>query len=470
LLAGTHTEKRTPMKNIQPTNTNQPHLLWIISPPVIALFSGFLALLCSFIPRAIYKDMVGEPFSFFLNLPSLIYITLCIASFILGYFIFMRFLRGMRDIKIYALKTTLLYVQPFLVLSSSVALLITLASLATTLLLISSLSFRLILQGVSGEISSTVVRQGISGFLSENRLRWVIVSSQVVSPWLLWLYWCSKDYVSSNLRSFAKYVLVGLLTSSFINLVLLQNRGPMISYVMCLLLIYFLHLSYLGRLSFGRIFRRGLFFVLFGVAYFMIIQITRYVGQDVEASQLVIAKIMGYYAGSYNRLTSLMDGWLMLPGSYHGYYWMQWFWEFPVLSELFGLKQIAESLFITLPVSGAVERSPYILAAGLNGSLTSITIFSHAFIDFGWLGWIAFFPYGILAGFLWHRFLLGDIWGVCLYPYMLWTIIEWRGYIEITRPSMPIAFLIPALLLFLVRMLSLPRSQFQQHPRISGDL
>jgi hypothetical protein len=346
---------------------------------------------------------------------------------------------------------------------------ITLASLLTTLLLIRSLSLGLILQGVSGEISSTVVRQGISGFLSENRLRWVIVGSQILAPWLLWLYWRSKDHVSAKLRTVTKYCAAALILSSFINLILLQNRGPMISFVMELLIIYFLHLTYLGKLSFGRFFRRSLIFVLFGVAYFMVIQITRYVGQDVQASQLVTAKIIGYYAGSYNRLTSIMSGWLSLPGHHHGYYWMQWLWEFPVLSDLLGLRNIAESLFLTLPVSGASERSPYISAAGLNGSITSITIFAHAFIDFGWFGWLAFLPYGILAGFLWNRFLIGNIWGICLYPYLTWTIVEWRGYIEITRPSMPIAFLIPILLIWMVKLLSSPRGSLP-HPRVSGDL
>lgn len=457
------------MKKITPTKPKQNLSLWLVSPLAVALFSGAIALVCSFIPHPLYKEMVREPFYYFFDLTALFFIALCITSFILGYLFSARFwAKGVNKDNTFTFTTVLPYLQPLAVTSLSAGFIIILANVFITLVLIRTLSFGLIIQGISGEISSTIVRQSISAFLSDNRLRWVIVGSQILSPWLLWLQWRTRGYLSARLHAYIKFVFIALVTSSIVNLLLLQNRGPMISFVMALLLVYMLHLNHIGRLSFGKVFRRGMVFILFGISYFMVIQVTRYVGQEVAASELVIAKIIGYYAGSYNRLSLLIDGWLNLPGKYHGYYWTQWLWEFPVLSNALRLQSMAKSFFGTLPVSGAAERSPYIAAAGLNGTLTSITIFSHAFIDFGWFGWLPFLPYGFLAGFLWYRFLLGSIWGVCLYPYMLWTIVEWRGYIEITRPGMPIAFLIPALLVLVARVLSKPRATFNTPVKTGG--
>jgi hypothetical protein len=76
------------MKAKKTTNPQQNQILWFISPPFITLVSGAIALLCSFIPRPLYREMVEEPFYFFAHIPALLFITFCILSFLSGYFVF----------------------------------------------------------------------------------------------------------------------------------------------------------------------------------------------------------------------------------------------------------------------------------------------------------------------------------------------------------------------------------------------
>ncbi|WP_457786661.1 hypothetical protein, partial [Geobacillus sp. Geo 8.1] len=243
-------------------------------------------------------------------------------------------------------------------------------------------------------------------------------------------------------RLFLKLIINLYSWSLIINLLLMQNRRPLLSLIFSLILIWILFRWYCNSLQYKKFIVKGVFIFAFALLYFAFIQITRSggFGEINNVSKLFFEDLIGYFLGSYNRLAALITGNLYFPGGGVGYYWTQWFWEFPILTNLLQLKDIAKEILGNLPPSGYEERYVYMEDAGLNSRYTAITIFAHSFVDFGWLGFVPFMLYGALSAYYFRLFILGNIFGVILYPYILWSILEWRGYIEITRPEIGLIF------------------------------
>jgi hypothetical protein len=233
--------------------------------------------------------------------------------------------------------------------------------------------------------------------------------------------------------------------SLFVILILLQNRGPILSLVFSFILVWLLFQWKDHKLNIRALFIKGSPIILISIVYFAVIQITRTGGFEDATNpvQLFFTDLTGYFLGSYNRFAAMLTGYLSFPGEGTGYYWTRWFWEFPIVSSVLNLQEVARDIFGVLPPSGYEERFIYMEAAGLNSRYTAITIFAHSFIDFGWLGFLPFIFYGFLSCLLWKFFEQGMIFGIILYPYLSWSILEWRGYIEIARPETVWVFIFP---------------------------
>ena len=420
--------------------------LWLVSPYAAALFSLVIALLAFGFPPHLYEALVDEPDYVYLSPDVLIYVLFSFVLFIAaGYFSFLIDLSslflGKRRFKFQTLNhvshamvaATLVWVGLFLVLN-----------LITLLLTIRYVGLDMLIRALIGDVASSALRKEVASFYDQANLTWTTQFGKLLAAWGLWVFWAldRKRKGRLFLRLFG-LLLVLFLSVLLANLLLWQGRGTLLSFIFSLVLVAILRLYMLGQLNYRSVAMFILGFMFLVAAFFGWFQYTRKHIYTETSSAYIISDAVGYTLGSYNRLAAIMHGYLYLPGAYTGYYATQWLWEFPALSKILDLKSYARSLFGDLPVSEFADVYPYLVNTELNPTLSAVSIFGYTFIDFGWMGFLFFLPYGLLVGRLWKSFLSATIYGVMLYPVVLWSVLEWRGYIEITRPYLIASFLIP---------------------------
>ena len=147
------------------------------------------------------------------------------------------------------------------------------------------------------------------------------------------------------------------------------------------------------------------------------------------------SEIGRYLISPYNTGALIINDELQMPGSGTGYYWTQFIWQFPILSQQIGLESIRENIFGDKPLHGALERGPLLKTYGITTG-TAIPAFACSYIDFGWLGIFPFYLSGILCGWAWKSFLLGRVTGLCFYPVIAYSFLEWRGNLLFPPPTL----------------------------------
>ena len=160
-----------------------------------------------------------------------------------------------------------------------------------------------------------------------------------------------------------------------------------------------------------------------------------------EALDRAGGELSRYLFAPYNNQAAMLDGALRFPGSHAGYYWGEFLWRFPVFSDLLPVEEWRRSVLGPASPVGALERGPYLKAAGL-GAATSLPAFASSFHDFGWLAPLPFFPLGLVAGRLWRAFLRGGVAGIVFYPLFAYSCVEWRA--NLIFPSQLVAYAVLA--------------------------
>lgn len=163
-----------------------------------------------------------------------------------------------------------------------------------------------------------------------------------------------------------------------------------------------------------------------------------------------------YMIAPFNNEALLVNNILDFPGSGTGYYWSEWFWDFPIISDVFNLESIRFELFGEMPPQGPRERGAVLIAHGVQ-STTNLTSFGASYIDFGWLGIFPFFLVGWIGGATWKSFLRGSHVGLLLYPQFAYSLVECRGNIIFPEALTNMA-IVAILLISICLMLERPRS------------
>lgn len=414
---------------------------FVLSPAAGVIWSSAVALIAFLFPRGYYEQLIWETNYVHFNLWVLAYVTLCVTAFAVGYGLHQRLAkpsrvrkspeqrnRHERSMRILLLIGVCIFLLPI--------------SIYALVSILSTVPVSTILNAMLGRESSLVLRQGATQAFGERNIGFAFLAVASCVPWLIWN---ALDVRASRRRDSPEaYVAValvcGLLLVTLFSAFLVQSRGQLLYPVFTAILAWTAFRMRQGRIRPKTLLPVGMGALIFALGYFSVISITR--SQTSSGLSYALGKLVGYTVGSYNRFAAALDGRLALPGG-GGYYWTQGIWNLPGLNGLFGLDSIATNIFGVLPPVGFSERTAYIFSAGLDKSITSFTIFTHSYVDFGWFGFLPFVAYGFLARLAWIGFREGRSWALIIYPEVLWSIVDWRGYIEIAR-SLPFLALVAA--------------------------
>jgi len=392
-----------------------------------------MAALSILFPRDHYEGVVGEQDFVYHDLRTASYVGMCALAFLIGFafhkYLFVPVLKRYRGGEITSNKEPL-YLLPTIVIS--VAFLG--VNVYTLIVLYTSIPLASIVTSLSGDVSSLTLRDTVGEVLSDQNLGVALTASVAFVPWLMFVVLrCPPKVRKTPLGILAVTLMLVLVLSIFVNGLLQQGRGSLLYPVFAAFVVWCGVRIAQGRLSVKRLVLVGFTVFAFALAYFALLAMTRS-AESTGVVSLVGKQLIEYYVGSYNRFAAMLNGTFMLP-SEGGYYWTQWIWEMPLVSNLLDLQRPAIHLFGAVGPSYWEDVSPYVYSAGLQENLTSLTIFSNTYTDFGWFGFLPFIIYGFVSRLTWEAFRTGNVWAIIIYPYILWSIVEWRGYIEITRAS-----------------------------------
>ncbi len=165
--------------------------------------------------------------------------------------------------------------------------------------------------------------------------------------------------------------------------------------------------------------------------------------EGIDGTTEATAEIVRYLIGPYNTEALIVDGRMDVPGSGKGFYWTQWFWEFPVANKILNLEKLRDRILGDKAPYGHEERGPIMQHHGLSVG-TAMPAFACSYVDFGWFGVFPFFVVGMATGWLWNSFLSQQHLGLFFYPMAAYSFVEWRG--NLIFPSIQISY---CLLVFL---------------------
>lgn len=417
----------------EPADGERSHAFSILAPGSALLVSFMIAAGCVLLPASVYERIILEPNRLHLNPEVVLFVTLCCLAFAFGLWMAAQFRTLMHKNTADPLaKARLWWVGvPATTVGIVVAVLLV-ANIYMLAMIARSFDMMSFVLTLALEQRSHSTTEQVLGVFGAGNY-WIPTFTPSVVCLGYWTWAMLSGGTRPALCRFVKWATIALGLISAVILLLTLKRSPIAMLIFNVLAVHFLILHYRRQFSFRRFLRYVVPLLFVGIAFFSVMQAartvgitTKVVGKDAQSA------LMGYYAGSYNRLAFLIDGDLNL-GSPGGYYWTWPVWEFAGVSSQLDLDHTADRLFFNRPVSGATDRSDHIWAAGLRGHFTAITAFGMSFVDFGWLGFLPFVPYGVFAGLLWSSFRTGGYWGVMLYPGILWTILELRGYLNIVR-------------------------------------
>jgi hypothetical protein len=416
---------------------------WNLLSPITALsLSVAIAVISILLPRTYYERIVGEQNLVFHDLFTALYVAMCVLAFLVGFvlrkILLSPSLKRSRQGRMISNKE-----PPSLVSTMAISIVLICVNIYTLMVLYNSIPLSLFVSAFLGDVSSLLLRNSVAETLTDQNIGVALNASIALVPWLTFVVLRTSPRVRKTpLGILAVTLIFALLFLVCLNALLVQGRSQLLYPVFAAFVVWCAVRISQDRLTVKRLVSVGLAVFVFAMGYFALIAITRR-GLSDGAINPIEQQLVGYFVGSYNRFAAMLDGTFVLP-SEGGYYWTQWIWDMPFVSNLLGLQESAASFFGAVGPSVFEDVSPYVYGAGLESDITSLTIFSHTYTDFGWFGFMPFIVYGFVSGLTWVAFRNGSTWAIVLYPYVLWTIVEWRGYIEIARASIIDTFIVLA--------------------------
>jgi hypothetical protein len=383
----------------------------IVSPYGLAFISyGFFLFAWSFPPH-LYSSYLNERDLMFLDPLTILYFTLCTASFIAGVWVKLQFGRRRR---------TNDNLPRLRVASPLLFLLVPLLS-ATIL----CLCYLIVWGGKVNFISLLASQQGStikivteSGLASQGH--WDVAA--VTLPCVL--CWSVIRASQLQVRGFVKYLywlFLGLgCVVDILTCVATVDRTSLMPLVIGLAVVYIFINSKNTVAPLKRIARRGIVSIVAGTGLFTLVSFLR---GDLILRALTTS-LLGYTIVSYNRLAAL------LLGIMHYRYEGSGVYLFPLLEQSGSLNQLVPFAdYFRWPAAHELWRSEFasVALAGLNPSYIWSGVFGYLYSDIGWFTTLYMILYGFVAAYLWRRFEKGTLIGLVFYPWMACCILWWNG-------------------------------------------
>ena len=368
------------------------------------------------------------------------YIALCTVAFIVSSYL---------SIKI-ANKTKMerdsWFVKSYKVSRSGINRLLMVISFLNVLLCLVRLIFMELTIGI-GNILSTFnsgggsqLRNTIIAAIADGKVGWI---SDVTLGLTVAIWWIASQAAHQKKR-LSTIAFLNLFLFAFTSLLSL-SRDLLLTAILIVTIISISKLNIRGFLNKIRNFLIMLIGIcLFGSVFIFVGGARSSGGQDTLVRQFV-----GYFPASYNRLAAEIEGKLVYPNSKWGFYSSQWFWDLPVITNVFDLYDVGKTLGVDTPrdsLDNWDQQFTSTQGASLNRSYIWLTAYGFAYADYGWFGFMYFVIYGLISGFLYVKFKQKTLFGGILFPYLLTTIVKWWSILYLSSRTsvimLGVAFLI----------------------------
>jgi hypothetical protein len=376
----------------------------VVSPCGLALISYAFFLFACLIPPSVYSHYMMEPDRMFLDPASILFYTLCVASFVAGaWSISWLAPSSFVDRKFKTKISPTLFLLAPLILGAAATTITDIYLITHYPIIITSLLAQ------QGSDVKEVLALEVNGHLAFPQFM------LMGTTW--WTFWRLPDLPLSGWKNrFVKSGLVVAVLLVIASSAIALNRSTLMLAACGLAILYVLRKTVRKQASFKFVLRSGITAVMCIFLLFFSFSFLR----GVESWDDQIYTLIGYTAASYNRLAAVVSGDLRYPFAGHGMY----------LSNVISHSQFSPvSWFMIWPSQiddwgaqfGAVTR------AGLDGRLIWSGAFGYIFSDLGWFSLPFVFGYGLLYGVAWNWIKRGKVLGIVLYPCFGFCALFWVG-------------------------------------------
>ena len=416
-----------------------------VSPYGLAIFSYLFFLSSCFIPPSIYKRYMMEPDLMFLDPATILFYTLCIASFLIG-------------------AASIAWVMP----SSFVERRITTRISPTLFLMIpltigigaTLISLFLLVTYHPDIVVMLLAQQGAD---LKQTIAFDVTSSINLAPIVLtaivwWAWWRLVDFGLLGWRRFlVKSTLVLGIVSVIAAATLILSRDILMMFSCGLAVLYLARRNLRKSVSFKFALRAAGAIALCVATLFFAFSFLRGVGGLDDQ----LYTLFGYTAASYNRLAAVVNGRLHYPFAGRGLYLSSFVAYNHTWNQIVPLNSI-----LNWPNQLDDWNSQFaaVTQAGLDGTLIWSGAFGYIFADLGWFSFPFVFVYGVIYGVAWNWIKRGRALGVVLYPCFGFCALFWIGS-NILLDSQRAVLFVAAVLLAAYELFCVKRDRKNIRPR-----
>lgn len=194
--------------------------------------------------------------------------------------------------------------------------------------------------------------------------------------------------------------------------------------------------------------RRSALMTMGGAAVLMLAVFTGFgiLRRGLSETSEALSEVIRYLLTPYNTQSLIMNDPEQIPGHGTGYYWTEWLWQFPVISDIFDLDALRDYFLGDKAPTGFRERAPILTGLGIDTG-TAMPAFLLSWIDLGWFGLLPFFVVGVICARCWKGFLRGSSISIILYPTIAYSFAEWRANLLFPSVMTSYALIIVAMIL-----------------------
>jgi hypothetical protein len=409
--------------SLAPVSSGPRYLGWI-SPLFWMVPSLTLFCVCLVFPPMIYTDLIGDQDFVFLNWRTFVFTALCVMSVLAGMAAFSRVAPPSKP-------EGSLDDAPPLLTDIAMGVVLVMGNLYVLRVIQQSGLFSSFFETVRGDADFSIHYYATIETLDPANLASISLASVAFLPWLYHVRLNARGRLKTHESLVLVAVFWGLFLSYAATVAPLGRRHELLRPIMGVFLVWFLHQCLRGRMTRTRLLAIFSAFVACGLGLFVIVWLGRTGGMSGNIDTLDLwTQLVGYLIGPYNQQAALIDGTLVFEGTGKGYNWSQWFWKFPILQNFL----VPEDFLGALPPYGVYERLEVLEANGFERRFTALSAFGNSFVDFRWLGFLPFIPYGFVGAWIWRQFATGRPAGVIIYPMFAYSILEWRANLLFPPP------------------------------------
>jgi len=394
-------------------------LQYIVSPYGLAAASYLFFLFCCLLPPVWYKHHLNEPDLMFMDVTTILFYSLCVVCFLAG----VRLVDGWSHAELVPepqIETTVSPIRFVLV-----PVLITLTSCCVSIVLVMR-NYPALVQALLSQSGKDIKGTDVGR----------IMPLSTANMWLLgiiwWATWRSRQLGIGGYRGrLLRLVLYIATLATIIGATLKLTRGELMLIVMSVATVYLLRRSIEREANFAFAARYSMVITACVLVLFFLFSFAR--GSDWNellssaggnTGNALVTNLLTYTASSYNRLAALLHHRLRYPYAGRGIYLCAFLNGGHTFNRVIPFNKT-----LGWPDFNDVWQSEFGAAwkAGLNGTAITAGTFGYIFSELGWYAPLFVFAYGLMYGWVWRAVKMGKVFGVVLYPWFAFCILNWFG-------------------------------------------